>query len=56
MPSGEERKQWNKFFGALSREHGDMFKSINACIYMSQVFFEYKQRSSLKKYADNKAI
>jgi len=56
MPSGEARKSWNKFFGSLSRKHGDLFKTINAGIYMSQLFFEKKQRSAIKNYLENKAI
>lgn len=56
MPSGETRKSWNKFFGRLSSRHGDLFKSINAGIYMSQLFFENKQRSAIKNYIENKAI
>lgn len=56
MPSGEARISWNKFFGTLSSEHGDLFKSINACIYFSQLFFENKQRSIINNYIENKAI
>lgn len=56
MPTCEERKAWNQFFGQLSRKHGDLFKSINAGIYMSQVFFENKQRSAIKNYIETKAI
>lgn len=56
MPSCDARKQWNKFFGQLSRKHGDLFKSINAGIYMTQVFFENKQRSAIKNYVDTKAV
>jgi hypothetical protein len=56
MPSGSARNTWSKFFGLLSARHGDLFKSINAGIYMSQLFFENKQRSAIKNYIDNKAI
>lgn len=56
MPSGETRKQWNQFFGQLSGRHGDLFKSINAAIYLSQAFFEGKQRSAIKSYIDSKAL
>lgn len=56
MPSGNARNTWSKFFGLLSARHGDLFKSINAGIYMSQLFFENKQRSAIKNYIDNKAI
>ncbi|WP_039914888.1 hypothetical protein [Cellvibrio mixtus] len=56
MPVCEERKSWNQFFGQLSLRHGDLFKSINAGIYMSQSFFESKQRSVIRNYIDTKAI
>ena len=56
MPTCEERKAWNQFFGQLSQKHGDLFKSINAGIYMSQLFFENKQRSAIKNYIDTKAV
>lgn len=56
MPSGEARKSWNKFFGLLSARHGDLFKSINAGIYFSQLFFENKQRSIINNYIESKAI
>lgn len=56
MPSGEARKLWNQFFGRLSSRHGDLFKSINASIYMSQLFFENKQRSAIKSYIEGKAV
>jgi hypothetical protein len=56
MPTCEERKSWNQFFGQLSKKHGDLFKSINAGIYMSQVFFENKQRSAIKNYVETRAI
>lgn len=56
MPTCEARKAWNQFLGQLSQEHGDLFKSINAGIYMSQLFFENKQRSAIKNYIDTKAV
>lgn len=56
MPSCEARAEWSKFFGQLSIKHGDLFKSINAGIYISQMFFENKQRSAIKNYVNNKAV
>lgn len=56
MPSCRERAEWREFFGQLSRKHFDLFKSINACIYFSETFFESKQRSAIKIYKENKAI
>lgn len=40
IPSGDTRKDWNKFFGQLSSKHSDIFKSINAGIYFSQLFLK----------------
>lgn len=56
MPTCEARKMWNKFFGQLSKRHGKLFKSINAGIYLSQIFFENKQRSAINKYKLNRGI
>lgn len=56
MPTCEERKTWNQFFGNLSLKHSDLFKSINAGIYMSQLFFESKQRSIIKNYIETRAV
>lgn len=54
MPTGPIRASWNSFFGKLSTEYLHLFKSINAGIYMSEVSFEFKQRSSIKNYLENK--
>ena len=56
MPTGKKRANWRKFFGKLSGEHKDLFKSINAGIYMSQAFFELKQSSIIKDYISNKTV
>lgn len=56
MPTGKKRANWRKFFGKLSGEHKDLFKSINAGIYMSQTFFELKQSSIIKDYISNKTV
>jgi hypothetical protein len=56
MPSCTERAEWDQFFGQLTREHSDLFKSINAVIYMSQTFFESKQRSIIKLYKEAQGI
>ncbi|MGV2703380.1 UNVERIFIED_CONTAM: hypothetical protein MT382_07195 [Aeromonas salmonicida] len=56
MPTCEERKIWNQFFGKLSNKHSDLFKSINAGIYMSQLFFECKQRSIIRNYIETRAV
>lgn len=50
MPSCPERAAWFKFFNELSLKHKDFFKSINAGIYQSQTFFEFKQVKNIKDY------
>ncbi|RYX79979.1 hypothetical protein EON73_05960 [bacterium] len=50
MPSGKKRLDWLKFFGQLSSKNKDLFKSINAGIYLSQTFFEFKQTSNIKAF------
>jgi len=54
MPYGENRASWLNFFGRLSAKYSDQFKSINAGIYLSQCFFEYKQKSAITDYIKNK--
>lgn len=56
MPHGKTKINWLKFFGKLSSKNKDLFKSINAGIYLSQTFFEYKQKSNINEYILNKAI
>jgi hypothetical protein len=56
MPSCTERAEWDEFFGQLSRENSDLFKTINAVVYMSQTFFESKQRSIIKLYKEAQGI
>lgn len=50
MPTGKKRLNWLKFFGQLSSKNKDLFKSINAGIYLSQTFFEFKQISNINEY------
>lgn len=56
MPSGVKKAEWFAFFGKLSNKHNDLFETINAGIYMSQLYFEYKQISIIKDYLTNKAV
>ncbi|WP_428380001.1 hypothetical protein [Nevskia ramosa] len=48
MPTGQQRADWNNFFGRLSSRHSELFKSISAAVYLSQPCFESKQRSAIK--------
>ncbi len=54
MASCKERAEWHRFFHTLSLKHNDYFKSINAGIYLSQVFFEYKQTANISYYVKSK--
>lgn len=53
MPAGKEKASITNFFGLLSRSHTDLFKDINAAIYLSELFFESKQRSAIKNHINN---
>jgi hypothetical protein len=52
MPTGPFRAEWNNFFGKLSSKHTVLFASINAAIYLSEAFFESKQRSAIRNCQD----
>lgn len=54
MPSGRWRADLNRFFGQLSLKYEKLFKSINASIYFSQVYFESKQRSVIAARANKR--
>ena len=56
MTVGPERAEWNGFFDRLSSQFRLLFKSINACVYLSEAFFESKQRATIKSYLEDKAI
>lgn len=56
MPSCPERARIDGFFNDITRKNQYLFKSINAGIYMSQVFFEAKQRSAIKNYKLDKGL
>jgi hypothetical protein len=45
MPSSQQKDDWFKFFNQLSTRHGDLFKSINGGVYLSEGFFEMKNSS-----------
>ncbi|QNR96240.1 hypothetical protein ICJ04_11890 [Stenotrophomonas sp. 169] len=48
MPVSPMRADWSNFFGRLSSDHSKAFKSISAMIYLSERFFETKQRSVIQ--------
>jgi hypothetical protein len=47
MPVCEAKKKWFNFFNKLSQKYLSYFENINAGIYFSQVFFEYKQATNI---------
>ena len=50
MPYGIVKQEWFTFFSDLSKSFSTLFKNINAGIFMSQVFFEGKQISTIRRY------
>ncbi|WP_112196528.1 hypothetical protein [Pseudomonas sp. LG1E9] len=55
MVMGPERAKVNNFFGGLSSRYSDLFGSISAVLYLSQSFFESKQRSVIKNFFDRES-
>lgn len=56
MPTCLERVQWFEFFNNLSVRHSSYFKSINAGVYQTQLYFEYKQINNIREYKNSKPI
>ena len=56
MPSSKKRANWNRFFGKISTNNKDLFKSINAGIYLSEAFFEQKQTKIIENYLESKPL
>ncbi|HDM8156612.1 TPA: hypothetical protein P0E35_005052 [Vibrio harveyi] len=54
MPSCTKRAEIRSFFGKLSTKHSSLFKSIDAGIYLSECFFEKKQRTAIELHVKNK--
>jgi len=50
MPLCDANKKWFNFFNKLSEKYFDLFSDINAGIYLSQKFFEYKQADNIDFY------
>ena len=50
MPAIEAKKKWFNFFNKLSNKYDTIFSDINAGIYFSQTFFEYKQSENIDHY------
>ena len=56
MPNGDKRAKWLEFFGQLSFKHKDLFSTINAAVYLSQVYFEHKQLSIINNHISNRPV
>lgn len=52
MPTCESKKKWFNFFNKLSGKHFELFESINAGIYLSHKFFEFKQADNIEFYKE----
>jgi hypothetical protein len=53
MPACPERANLRGFFSKISTKYSSNFKSINVGIYLSQSFFEMKQRSAIEEHIRN---
>jgi hypothetical protein len=54
MPHSPQRELWFKYFNTLSNKHVDLFKNINAGLYLSECFFEMKNSSVVNEYKKGK--
>lgn len=52
MPVCQERSDWVDFFRKISNEHYRIFKNINAGVYSSEYFFEYKQADCIEEFKE----
>lgn len=50
MPDGALKTEWWSFFNRLSNKHIDLFRNINAGIYLSEGFFEMKSAVLVEAY------
>ena len=50
MPECPLRTDWFSFFNKLSNKHADLFRNINAGIYLSEGFFEMKNSAIVQEY------
>jgi hypothetical protein len=49
MPYGPVQQEWFKFFNDLSKRYLQLFKNINCGIFLSEGFFEGKQRATVDR-------
>jgi len=50
IPACEAKKKWFNYFNKLSAKYIEFFLDINAGIYFSQLFFEFKQAENIELY------
>jgi hypothetical protein len=50
MPNCQLKTDWLGFFNKLSNKHVDLFRNINAGVYLSEGFFEMKNASLVEAY------
>jgi len=53
MPDCPEKIEWLDFFRHLSNNYFKIFSNINAGIYSSEYFFEYKQADCIEKFKED---
>jgi hypothetical protein len=50
MPEGQLKANWFGFFNRLSNKHANLFRNINAGIYLSEAFLEMKNAAIVEAY------
>jgi hypothetical protein len=50
MPRSLKKDAWFSFFTNLSNSHSDVFKNVNAGIYLSEGFFEMRNANLMDEY------
>jgi len=50
MPNCQEKLEWIDYFRNLSNSYYTIFKNINAGVYASEYFFEYKQAECIEEF------
>lgn len=54
MPNCKRKTEWLSYFRNLSSNYYKVFKNINAGVYSSEYFFEYKQSECIDKFRESK--
>lgn len=56
MPRCPEKANWENFFGRLSVDYSELCTGISAGIYMSNMYFEWKQKQTIEQFLANKGL